>query len=324
MFENTHLTPAMKRNTWFVRLGCFLTGYNCDLLRQCSEASYKQLKRYTSALLIIMPLWGFIGFFISKIYMKTDWITSLIAAVFMMFIVVMIERQIILGVGRNGWLSVFRLLLGAVMAVLGATVIDQIFFQDDIERAKVETVQKDVNRILPQKTKELNRMIQEKDSLLAVKEMKYRKLMTELDKKPFLTLTNVRVKRDSTGKVVERMRVTEKVKNPKFDERDRLHEEIKMLSDEKDKLSRQLLTIRDTIEADLRSRKGFLYELGIMMDVVKKNSTAKVVYILWFAFLLAIELLVVISKLLAKASDYDYLIEAQQESRMRKFMEINQ
>ena len=48
------------RKFW-TKVGCFLTGWNADILETCTEASRKQLKKYTSALLILMILWAFIG-----------------------------------------------------------------------------------------------------------------------------------------------------------------------------------------------------------------------------------------------------------------------
>lgn len=38
---------------WWIKFGCFLTGWNSSILSQCSEASFKHLKKYTAALLIL-------------------------------------------------------------------------------------------------------------------------------------------------------------------------------------------------------------------------------------------------------------------------------
>lgn len=48
--------------SWWIKFGCKLTGWNENVLGQCSEASKSQLNKYTSALLILMIVWSIIGF----------------------------------------------------------------------------------------------------------------------------------------------------------------------------------------------------------------------------------------------------------------------
>lgn len=47
---------------WWVLFGCKLTGWSPKVLAQCSEASRSQLSKYTSALLILILIWGVTGF----------------------------------------------------------------------------------------------------------------------------------------------------------------------------------------------------------------------------------------------------------------------
>jgi hypothetical protein len=39
----------MNMNNWWLKFGCFLTGYNYNILDASSEISAKAVKRYTSA-----------------------------------------------------------------------------------------------------------------------------------------------------------------------------------------------------------------------------------------------------------------------------------
>ena len=84
----------------------------------------------------------------------------------MIIIVIQIERQIILSVGKNNLVPVFRTLIGIVMAVIGSVIIDQIIFREDVEKAKISNIQTEVNNILPVKTRELDLQIRQIDSAI--------------------------------------------------------------------------------------------------------------------------------------------------------------
>lgn len=86
----------MIKNGWWLKFGCFLTGHNYNILKNCSEASAKSVKKYTSAILIVSILWGFTGYTFCNRYMHLNKWFSLIGAVIMIFIVIQIEKQIIL------------------------------------------------------------------------------------------------------------------------------------------------------------------------------------------------------------------------------------
>lgn len=86
---------------WWIQLGCFLTGWNREILLQCSEASFKYLKKYTAALLILIVLWGFTGFCFAQRYVHAPLWGCVLSSVIFIVIVIQIERQIILTVGTS-------------------------------------------------------------------------------------------------------------------------------------------------------------------------------------------------------------------------------
>ena len=89
---------------WWIRFGCFLTGYNYGIVRNSSEVAAKAVKRYTSALLIVCILWAFIGlYFYPAILRGSQW-GSLAGAVVAVIIIFQIERQIILSINPSKWL----------------------------------------------------------------------------------------------------------------------------------------------------------------------------------------------------------------------------
>ncbi len=306
-----------RKNTPIIRFGCFLTGMNCHILRQCSEASYKQLKRYLAALSIIMGLWTFIGYKFARVYFKLDNSRALLFALAAMVLVWAIERTIILG-RKNKGIGMLRFLLGLIMASIGAIIIDQIIFQDDIEKEKILQMQEEVNRVVPQKTVELRSQIHQLDSLINLKEQERVKLSKYLERHPTISMPTVHVVRDSTGKVISRTITNQHVENPKFDDYKRLEEEINRLRDDKKQKEEMLLGVRDTVEKDLASKKGLLDDLHLQLSLMKKNKVAFGVWGLFFAFFLFLELLVVMIKLVEKETDYDRMVSFAEEINKKK------
>src|SRR5687768_6995094 len=119
------------RDKW-LHFGCFLTGYNFKILKGCSEISAKRVLRYTSALIIPCILWGFVGYFFTKRYLRLETGLASIGAVVMVIFVIQIERQVILSSSANKAPLYFRGIIAIVMAVIGSLIMDQILFKEDI------------------------------------------------------------------------------------------------------------------------------------------------------------------------------------------------
>ena len=84
----------MKSN-WWLKFGCFLIGYNYELLQECGEASRKSVKKYTSAMLIVIIIWIANGYNFATIYVNKDNILAgLFAALICSVIIVQIENLI--------------------------------------------------------------------------------------------------------------------------------------------------------------------------------------------------------------------------------------
>ncbi len=313
-----------RKISFWHKFGCFLTGYNCQLLRQCSEASFKKLTKYTSALLIIMLIWGAVGYLFAREYLKLEKIPAVLGGLVAVVLIVLIERQIILSVGKNRWGKIFRILLGMIMAVLGATIIDQILFQEDIEKEKLEFIQQEVNRIVPQRTQELRKQIASLDSVIQKKENEKIKLAEELNRRKTIAIPHFREERDSTGKIINKTVTTQYVINPKFKTFENLQTNLDSLMSRKKEMELRLLKVRDETENELKNRKGFLNELLILYRVISKSWLTILIYLMIFSFFLFIELIVLMIKSSDDESDYDVLVREQQNVRKRQFLRESQ
>ena len=117
------------------RIGCFLIGWNKDILKECGEASYRQYRKLLSAICIMMVLWGTIGYCFADRYINIEsCVLKVCVSLAFMLIVLCVERVIILTVGKAKLMSIMRILMALCMAVLGSCIFDQIIFRNDIQQ----------------------------------------------------------------------------------------------------------------------------------------------------------------------------------------------
>ena len=173
-------------------IGCFLIGWDKNILNECGEASYRQCRKLLSAICIMMILWGTIGYCFADRYVNINsCILKICVSIAFMFIVLCVERVIILTVGKARLMSVMRVLLALCMAVLGSCIFDQIIFRNDIQQAiqehREDVISTTITKRLAIYDCDIQRITQEMDSLskatIALNE--------ELQKQPVIKGTNV-------------------------------------------------------------------------------------------------------------------------------------
>lgn len=323
-------------NKAFIKFACFLTGYNYNILRNCSEASMKVVKKNFSALLIISVIWAFIGYTFATRYVGAGVIVSAVVAIIMVFIVINIERQIILNIKRRFFPFAFRAVIAIVMAVIGAVIVDQIIFREDVEKRKVSSVQEEVNVILPNKTKQLDKEIMQLDSMIQQKDRERLTIMNEVGVQPFIkTYTSSRKaiplrRTDSTGMQYDTLAVRSEstvteVENPKAKLIPALDEQFSRLLAQKSEEETQYTTMRADLEAELKSRTGFLDEIVILKEILMENPVALFIWSCIFLFFLCIELFILVNKGGdgKDQNDYDALVLHQQEMRKRELGKLS-
>ena len=315
------------KDLW-LKTGCYITGYNYDIIRNSSEASAKSVKKYLSAILIVSILWGFIGYSFAQRYLHTNIMGSALVSLIMIIIVIQIERQIILSVGKNYLVPVFRTLIGIVMAVIGSVIIDQIIFREDVEKAQISNLQAEVNNILPVKTKELDLQIWQIDSAINLKEAERASIIDEITKKPFIKSTSSEIKHfqmqrkgDNGEKVDTLVRRTDyalnDVANPKAALLPNIADQVSLLREKKTEKENSKINIRQELETEMSSKTGFLDELKVLFSILLSSWIAMVVWIMFFLFLMSIEVLVLVNKFGEERTDYDSIILHQKDVRIK-------
>ncbi|MFD1770561.1 DUF4407 domain-containing protein [Sphingobacterium suaedae] len=305
---------------WWLKFGCFLTGFNYSLIKNSSEQSSKNVKKYTSAMLLIVLVWFFIGYSFATRYLHLDSWGGIIGGALMSFVIIQIERIIILSTKVSAWSSIFRVLLAVVMSILGAFIMDQITFKDDIELRKAQVMDQRVKIAVKQSEDDIQKQIQDLDVMIDKANQKYDAVSQDLKKNPVIvtSYTNRSVTRDQSGKEVNSTQSTNKsvMENPKKLEMEQLHKQIETLQNKKFALAASITTIKDRKEKELKAATGFLDELTLLHDVVTSSQIGIFVYLLFMLFFLAIELFVLVMKLTDKESDYDKLIQHQTAIRV--------
>jgi hypothetical protein len=306
---------------WWLKFGCFLTGFNYSLVKNSSEQSSKNVKKYTSAMLLIVLIWFFIGYSFATRYLHLAPWGGIVGGLLMGFVIIQIERIIILSTKISPWSSLFRILLALVMSILGAFIMDQITFKDDIELRKAEVMDQRVKAAVQQSENDIQKQLHDLDVMIAKANHKYDAVSADLKKNPVIvtSYTNRSVTRDEKGKEINTTQSTNKsvMENPKKLEMEQLHRQIEALQNKKFELAASITTLKERKEKELKAATGFLDELNLLHDVVTSSRIGLFVYLLFLFFFLAIELFVLVIKLTDKESDYDKLIQHQTDVRVK-------
>lgn len=314
---------------WWIKLGCFLTGWNSKILSQCSEASYKHLKKYTAALLILIILWGFTGFCFAQRYVGAPLYGCILSALIFVIIVIQIERQIILTVGTNRWGACFRFFIAVIMSILGSAILDQIIFGDDIKKKMVEINDRLVQEQLPMRLNvidaRLNELQTEIDSLDRVNMILNEEIAKNPNPKVTSTSTTYRQEKQEDGsykRIPETTVTTVPMPNPRIKQVEANNSNLEKLRKQQEGFTEKKLSVENDLRKELSSNTGFLEELRAMIEIISTRLEALIFYIIIFSFLISLELFVVTSKLGDKKCDYDMIVEHQLDIKKAALEEL--
>ena len=311
---------------WWILFGCKLTGWSSEVLAQCSEASRSQLSKYTSALLILILIWGVTGFCFAQRYIGLPWWACLIVSLFFVTIVIMIERQIILASEKKVSMVVFRAIIAFIMAIVGSTIFDQTMFGKDIDKQMTNTIEMQVAELTPQRVRIIDEKLQalhtETESLTKENE----ELQADVNAHPFIIQKSVSrtpnkiVLPDGTVKTEYISSVTtNQVENPKQKIIDMNSKTLDNLRSQEQIWIQKKQTIEEDTRKECKESVGFLEELEAMWDIITTRKLAGGFYAVFFFLLMSLELFVVVSKVGDRECDYDAAIKGAQRVRIAQF-----
>ena len=305
----------------FKTIGCALIGWDNNILKECGEASHRQFRKLISAICIMMVLWGTIGYCFADRYINIESCAlKLCVSLTFMFIVLCVERVIILTVGKARLMTTMRVMLALCMAFLGACIFDQIIFQNDIQQTihdqRENVIQETTAKRLMVFNSDIQRITHDMDSLSKSTII----LGEELAKHPTIKSVNVSTIEQAIGvdengnpkKVRNRSTEIVNIPNPLTSQLNANNEQIQLYQNQLEQLRQDKKEIAGKVTDEIHSRPlGFIEELEATLKVVSNSWVSLVFYIVLFCFLTFLELFVLTIKMGDSKCDYDLIVENQ-------------
>lgn len=215
------------------------------------------------------------------------------------------------------------------MAVIGSTIIDQIIFKDDIEKKMIEIVDKQVNEQLPNRLTIINTKLQELQMEVDSLDKKNIELYSEISKQPTIQTISTTTspmtlkKSDGSDSIIFKTTISKNpIANPKVKEAEINNQHLEALRTQQEDYTQRKMDAESSLREELKSKQGFLEELNAIIELLKYRPVALIFYLILFAFLMSLELFVVVSKLGDKTCDYDLVIEHQLEQKRKTLIEL--
>lgn len=318
------------KDAW-VKLGCFITGISYTLVRNTSEESRKSVKKYLSSIMLIAVPWFGAGYLFTERYFEGSPTECLIAGLLMVVLIIQVERVIILTVTTSPATIITRVTLGLLMAFIGATVLDQMIFEKDIENERSTQIQYRLAKNTDVARASISDKITLLDSVTSDLEFKLDELSQDIlnnppRRKQLVDYEYIPDPRDSTGK--ERIRVPKSSaayvpSDPRESEMERLVKSISANYEVRKEYEEDFDGIQKTEEQRIRdSPPGPIEELKYMVSVVSSHWTAMLFYIIWFALLMMLEMLVLFTKLSSKETDYELILKHQSDINRQRLEQL--
>lgn len=319
-------------NAW-LWVKCFVLGFDYTLMKESTVDSKNMLKKYFSGIIVISILWGCIGYQLALSYFKN--ISPYILSSVLVLIIVMIERQIILSTTKNWWQKGIRFFLGIVMAFLGATIIDSIIFEGDIEREKAERNIVRINSLYNKRSEEINLRIVEAQNEIDSLNLKMSKNNIEIIKNPKIKTWSYKTRRtpqlDSLGRQlkdeqgnkqynIERESEQTLSDNILIETNEFIKQNIEQRQGQLNSYTLQKDSLKIKITNEVNNEKGIIDNLILLSDVVSKEWESIAFYWATFMFFLFIEILVLLAKIDDEGIRHDYKgkLEFQEEIAKEK------
>jgi hypothetical protein len=290
---------------------CRITGDDYNLLAQDTPESRKKVAALASIIFVPVIIWFAIGFLLATQTLGKSIIQGLAVASILSFLIFLLERNIVMANGNKS-IYRFRIFLGTVIALLGAVFLDEIIFHQDIEHQLVkmqdEMLLYDIGEIEEGYAPQIALAKQDVEQ----KYIAWQKLLAEANREA-----------DGSGgsgikgvHAITRMKMDAANINKADYESARGYYETLRLQVENLKEERRL-------NNNQAANHGLLIRIKALFSLVFSDLFMGIIYIMFSAFLFAMEFLVVLMKNGWKQTNYERRIELIEEigrKRMEKIL----
>lgn len=279
---------------------CRVTGDDYKMLVNETPESRKKVAAMATVVFVPVIIWFVIGYLMSTQIMGLTAPYGLLVAFVLGFLIFLLERTIIMANG-SGFISWFRVILGIVIALLGAIFLDEIIFHDDIDRQL-----KEMQRIDNQ------RLVEGLDAQYADQIALSRQNVDQLYRDWQDAVDEARREADGTGGSGQRG--VDGIARLKLEAANNLKTEYDRALASHDLLTARIEDMKETIRNNHEvANDGLLIRIKALFTLVFSDWVMALIYVLFTLFLFSMEFLVVMIKMAWPKTNYERKIEMIEE-----------
>ncbi|MBV6479131.1 MAG: hypothetical protein HGGPFJEG_01892 [Ignavibacteria bacterium] len=278
----------------FLKLNCLITGDRFEDVKNETPESKKKIRMYSMLIFLPVMLWMLQGYLLVNSVMSFDFIYAAITSLISGIVVFCIDRSIIMSNG-GPFLKYSRVVLGIIIAIIGAFVLDEVIFKSDIQRQLEEN-----NRIFI--AQEVKKWEEQNSSLIEKKRIFVDDLKNSTEK-----LRQVFID-EMNGTYGTKVKGAGKIATEKYllyqDEK----RKYEINKSELDQMISEYVKNKETFKNELVkvSLDGLLLNrIKAMFDLIFNSMPMLICWILFTLIFIAIELMIVIVKLSGKKTSYE-------------------
>jgi hypothetical protein len=296
-----------------LRFFSLIIGEDYNNVKSATPNSRKKISALASVIFIPVIIWFFNCYFLVTKILEGTILNGLLTGVFMALVIFLIERSI--AMAPNSTFNItFRILLGLVISILGAVVLDEIVFKEDIEQQMVEL-----------KNENINKHLEKIDTMYNSQTIR---LQSEVDQKYAdwqIALDDAKKEADGTGGSGSKgVHAIALMKMAVADSKAATYHNTKAeLLNLQEKISRNKTETTELIDKSMK-KSALLNRIKALFHLVKSDSYMLIIYSLFTLFVVLLEFIVVILKTIWPKTAYEKHQEFIEELSEKKINRIRQ
>jgi len=296
-----------------LKVFCKITGDDYKILATETPESRKKVIAQGTVIFIPVIIWFVIGFLVSTKIMELNVSNGLLIGFILGLLIFILERTIIMAHGKRiiNW---FRIILGIVIAALGAIFLDEIIFAADIEHQ----IHKMQNKKLADTENDVKNLY---DNQLAIAKDEASKRYSDWQSAMTLAI------READGTGGSGRRGISNITNLKMN----VAEDLKIQYEKALEQYELLISAQEkdlseaTIATNSQNYNGILIRVKALFQLVFSDWVMALIYGLFTLFLFSMEFLVVLIKIGWQKTNYERRLEMIEEIGKRRMeMMLNQ
>lgn len=269
-----------------------IVGENPESLKKWHRVTIDRTKAFAIAIHIPVLLWALTGYVIASTIFALDTIPSSVVAVFCSLLIYLIER-IVIATPKKWYVNVLRLLIGIVIAVLGASTVDLVIFDKEVSYQLKKTEEVRINN-------DYDKQINHQTQTLLTKKADWLKAQSA---------ANCEANGECGSKTKQLGPIYKALKS----HADLLQADYAKSQSELETLKKDKEHKLDSSQKNIIGESGLLARIEALHKYTMENKAALVGWSLFFALILFFELIVVLAKLVFGETVDDRIEKAREE-----------